>query len=246
MTDEDDPVVEHTPEAKDTVEETKTDAPATAAPGAAEPSVAPKGRRLTPAEWIEIINHREYDTMATNDICAKFGITVQAISSHIKNAIDRGAKATYGKKGSKKHLLAVRAAPAAVATPAAVDDFESRRKDRIERSKETLYRQSEALQAIHNQVLKEIIESKGAIKASDRLADLKAIRVSAAIISETADTRYRLLDIDKEIDERAMPILQYEDLSDEEIEAMREKDDEDEDALDLDISVTDEDDIVET
>ena len=245
MSDEDDPVVKHAPEAKDAVEETKTDAPAAAAPGAAEPSVAPKGRRLTPAEWIEIINHREYDTMATNDICAKYGITVQAISSHIKNAIDRGAKATYGKKGSKKHLLAARAAPTPVIAPPA-DDFESRRKDRIERSKETLYRQSEALQAIHNQVLKEIIESKGAIKASDRLADFKAIRVSAAIISETADTRYRLLDIDKEIDERAMPILQYEDLSDEEIEAMREKDEEDEDALDLDISVTDEDDIVET
>jgi hypothetical protein len=243
--DEDAPVTETPVVEEKEVIETPAAAPA---PAIAAPSVPaePAKKKLTDAEWLEIESHYEYGTMTVSEIMAKWGITNQAISQHIKRALDRGRTI---KKGSKRHLLAAKTAAAVtagvatgVAAAVVAESFESKRKARIERSKERLYNQSEAVQAMAMQIQKEIIESKGAIKPSDREADIKTLYRLEALIEKSAANRWKILDIDATVDESALPTLIFEDLSAAEIIEMQarsggEDDDEDDMNLDLDDEV---------
>jgi hypothetical protein len=185
-------------------------------------------RRLTAEEWREIEDHYEYGTLKTGEILEKYKITMPALSKHIRRAAMKGRLI---KKGSKRHLLAAKMA-AAVATKVedgavTVTTFESKRRGRIEQSRETLYLHSRNNQASLMKIQKAIAD--GAITPANADADIKALQRIEKLIEIMTNNRWRLLDIEKDVDEKALPRLQFQDLNQDELDEMasRESDDDD-------------------
>lgn len=193
--------------------------------------------RLTEAQWAEIEAHYEYGTLTTGEILTKYGITHAAISKHIKRAAEKGR---IIKKLSKRHLLAVKTAEkvtgvAATATAAEVSTFETKRRKRIEESRETLFLHSRNNQASLMKIQKQIAD--GAITPAAATEDLKALRHAEALIKTMVENRWRILDIELDVDEKALPKLVLEDLSDQDIQEIQARgaedgDDDEEDFVD--------------
>lgn len=183
-------------------------------------------RKIIPAEgWAEVIRLRENADPGEEEACKKWGITGKTLSMHItRKRKEPGASALYGKKGWRKVKAAEEPAPK-------VDGFESKREERIEKTKERVHAVTEIILHLQGKYHKEALDGTLAIGEND--SNLKALNRSADIIRKIYDVRRSLLGIDKQIDEENLTVLQMEDLSQPEIERMRSVDTEDEDAFDI-------------
>ncbi len=188
----------------------------------------PKQKRLTPDQWREIERHWEYGTMGTKEICAEYSITPQAVAQHMRNS-------PTVKKNSKIHLnkAAVNAAGGIVPAPAAAivqSDFEAKKKERIERTKDHIFRSSEANYIIFSRMQKELIAGTRTVESFEKA--FKVLRQGETFLQINADNRYKVLDIDNDINEQDLPVLVFEDLTASEIKQIQQGPD-DLDAVDL-------------
>lgn len=198
------------------------------------PEVSPpaSGKRLTSEQWREIETHWEYGTKRTVEICQEYGISASAVTQHFESLKRAGTPII---KGSKKHLLAAKTAAAVTTTAATtaaveVSEFAGKRKKRIEQTKETLYQASLANHIFFNEIQRAI--KLGTTTLAQQEKNLKALRHAEAWIKANRENRYVLLDIEREIDELNLPILSFEDLTQEEISTIQNSDDDDGDDLD--------------
>lgn len=199
-------------------------------------------KRLTPEDWREIETHWEYDSMRTKEICEKFGITPQAVNQHMRAN-------PHIKKGSKAHLnraksTAIASPPAATVTPVASSEFEAKRKERIEQTKESIYRASTANALMFGKIQKEVLDGTRTVEAAEKA--FKALRQAETFLNLSRVNRYEVLDIANEINEQDLPVLVFEDLTQTEITKIQQGDGNEEelDLLDLPESPTD-DDVIE-
>jgi hypothetical protein len=189
-----------------------------------------KTKRLTPAQWDEARSLYELGDVTMQDLSSKFGISVSAISQKFKtDKVERG---------SRRKEVAEKATEKAVEkTAEEILSFGQRRKQRIEETKERIYRTSDM---IHKLADREMVEAnkKGEPIAS-RAANLKALRLAAAIIESTHKSRAAILEMETDIDELMLPEIIIRDLSDDEIARLQNKD-EDEFAVEVADDIEDE------
>lgn len=173
-------------------------------------------RKLTEAEWVEIVELWELGEVKLEDLSERFGISAPAISKGLKK---RGAV-----KGSKAAAKAAAVAAAVVASEIeeAVDTAAERRK-RVEETKKQHYEWTTMLAKM---AMATIAEAKRAGKPLSAVAgDLKALQSATNIVARARDERYTILDMHNEVDEKGLPDLVIRDLTDDEIEDLRSRDD---------------------
>lgn len=195
-----------------------------------EDEIEPGGRRLTPAEWAEaceLWNMAEVATFA--ELAARYGISATGLSKGLKK---RGA--THGSKkkaleeaAAKAALEATRAATAKTTAAAIVEEatFASLRKGRIEETKTQHY---DWITMIGKLTMAELVKAQRAGEAFANVGgNLKALRNAAAIITMVRDERYTLLEAYDEVDEKSLPELVIRDLTENELETLRARNDDD-------------------
>lgn len=178
-------------------------------------------KRLTPEQWRQIEEHWEYGTR-TKEICAEFGVTPQAVTQHMRGL-------PHIKKASKQRPGMTPALPAA--PPAPISDFESKRRERIEQTKEHIYRSSSANWALFSRIQKELLEGKRNLESCEKA--FKVLRQGETFLQLNRGNRYAVLDIENDINEQNLPTLVLEDLTKEEIRVIQESSEDDFDAVDL-------------
>jgi hypothetical protein len=172
------------------------------------------GKRLTDAQWKEIRDKFELGQARGGKLAQEYGVSAMAISKHFRK---------HGVVfGSRAHELNAPKASAPVAT----QTFAEKRDKRIEDTKEQAYQGAQALHLAMMKIMKESM-TPGGSSFSTHQNSVKTLRGLAAILKDTTEIRYKVLDADSHVDENDMPILPIEVLTDEEIEDMRNADLED-------------------
>lgn len=194
---------------------------------ATEDDTEEKGKRLTAEEWHKIEVYWELGTMGTKALGAMFGVSPQAIRKHMSTR-------PHIVKNSKAHLNHQRAAQLAAMPPIAPpppSDFETKRKARIEQTKEAIYRATTTNAIVFGRIQKDIVD--GVRTIADAKSEIIALRHAEAYLKLSSENRYKVLDIEGDVDERDLPSLILEDLTKEEIQKIQQGEEDDLDALDL-------------
>lgn len=184
-------------------------------PPAAKTAKKP-GTRLTPKQWAEAEALWESGEVTLDDLASKFGRHRSNFSRHFdKLGIKRGAKADAHKK--KVHEAV---------TAAAVDDA-TVTAARIKETKEDHYKMSSSLAKL---VWSEILTAKqGGNPVAVATANLKALDLAATALKKLREERWAVLGLDKTdyIDEDGLPELMISELTAEQLEELRNRDEAD-------------------
>jgi hypothetical protein len=166
-------------------------------------------RKLTEAEWAEIVAEWELGTTTLAELEKRFGISQPALSMGLKK---RGAV-----RGSKAETIRKRVSEALVES--AVEkarSFSEAKRGRIEETKEQQYQWAVALAKATMNIVAKSARDRTPIAAN--LNDLKALRVATAVISTVRQERYRLLDMDEAVDDNEIPELHIKEFTPDELQ----------------------------
>jgi DNA-binding IscR family transcriptional regulator len=188
-----------------------------------------KQKRLKPEEWREIEMLWEYDLMKTKAIAEKFGITPSAVTNHFQELKKKGAVIARGAKKNE----AIKALKVAVAAPPPKppSEFESKRKDRIETAKQWRYREA-AFHNAHVQKLQQQIND-GTKTWIGAASEIKAIQRMGKVILDAQAMLEAALNITGDIDEASMTLLEFRDLTSDEIQEIQQSASDDLDGLEM-------------
>lgn len=204
---------------------------------------ADKAKKLTPEDWREIETLWEYGLMRTKEICTKYGITPSAVTQHFAKLKKEGRPIVKGGKRSEAARLLKITPPPAPAAPKVVSEFEAKKKERIEQAREMIHASARNAVVHGNRVYQQI--NAGTMTWVAAAPILKALKLANQNNTMSAENLRRSLDMETEVDESSMPVLEFEDLTAEEIEAIKNKgDDDDLDGLSADL-LEDDDEIIE-
>lgn len=179
-----------------------------------EEEKTPKGRSLTPKEWAEAEALWESGEVTIQDLVDRFGRSKAAFSRHFqKHGIEKGA----AKEAHKK-------AVAQAVTSAAVDESVIVAA-RIKETKEEHYKMAAGLSKL---VWSELLQAKSAGKEFALVqGNLKSLDIAASALKKLREERWAILGMDKEgfVDEDYLPELVINELTAEQIEELRNRDD---------------------
>jgi hypothetical protein len=179
-------------------------------------AVGKPGARLTPKQWAEAEALWESGEVTLEDLAAKFGKHKSNFSRHFdKLSIKRGSKAEAHKREVAKAV-----------TAAAIDEV-SVTAARIRETKEDHYKMAAGLGKL---VWSEILTAKqGGNPVSVATANLKALDIAATTLKKVREERWAVLGLDKAdfIDEDGLPELTIMELTAEQLEALRNRDEAD-------------------
>lgn len=169
------------------------------------------GKRLTDAEWAEIVENFELGLMGIVELANKYGVSRQALSQRFKTNGIRGGSRTHEireavNQAAKQH--------AAASVPA--ERFIDRRAEWIE---ETRMQGYAALKQAQMMTVKKVIDTHKAGNSMSSIDDeLKALRRYQQILVENIDSRLgSILSANDSVDETNLPALILEDLTASEI-----------------------------
>jgi DNA-binding IscR family transcriptional regulator len=171
----------------------------------------------------------EYDLMKTRDIAVKFGITPSAVTNHFQELKKKGVIIARGaKKGEAIKALKIATAPPPPKPPS---EFEGKRKERIESAKEYRYRQA----AFHNAQVMQVQKAiqDGTMTWVGAHNQIKAIQRMGKTILDAQAMFENALNIAGDIDEASLTILEFQDLTMDEIQQIQGGDDEGLDGLEM-------------
>jgi hypothetical protein len=184
-----------------------TKAPAPAAPKST------KHTRLTPKQWAEAEALWEAGEVTLPDLAARFGKHKSAFSAHFsKYKIVRGAKKAEHAAAVKEHV-----------TKAAIDDA-TVLAARIKETKEEHYKMASGLAKLTwNEILQAKAEGR---QFSTALNNLKALDSAMSVLKKAREERWAVLGLDTDtgLDEDGLPELIISELTAEQIEALRARD----------------------
>ena len=184
------------------------------------------GKRLTSAQWTDIVTRWELGTIKMAQIIEEFGISKQAVQKYFKrNNVVGGSR-----KGEIKTAIVAGAAKSVVAST--TPTFADKRKQRIEDTREAHYNAAHLISQLTNKLLMETARpaAPGAPPAKTLAQikeDLRALRYASAIQDQALKMRLDVLNAHDEIDETEMPEFKVEVLTADDIEEIRNKQDED-------------------
>lgn len=168
-------------------------------------------KRLTPADKEKIRVLYESGEFVVADIAPLIGVSEKSISNEIrKGQIVKGAQVERLRAAIRDELK----------KEAEADAKELAK--RIRESKEEVYRYAKALD---NQVIKEIADARTAkLPVSSAAPNIKTLKLAAEHFKITKDLRWAALGLDKdEADVTEIPILEVDELTDDEIEDIRSR-----------------------
>jgi hypothetical protein len=179
---------------------------------------APKTKhaRLTPKQWAEAEALWESGEVTLEDLAARFGKHRSAFSAHFKaKGIEKGKKKEEHKAAVKEEV-----------TKAAIDDA-TVLAARIKETKEEHYKMAAGLAKLSwNEIL--LAKSEGRA-VSTALNNLKALDAAMTVLKKAREERWAVLGLDRDdaMDEDGLPDLVISELTAEQIEALRERDEDD-------------------
>jgi AcrR family transcriptional regulator len=204
---------------------------------------APKTKhaRLTPKQWAEAEALWESGEVTLEDLAARFGKHRTAFHKHFTaKGIKRGAK-------KAEHAAAVKEA----VTTAAIDDA-TILAARIRETKEEHYKMASGLAKLSwNEILTAKQEGRPVATA---LNNLKALDAAMSVLKKAREERWAVLGLDRDdaMDEDGLPDLVISELTADQIEALRSRDEDDDlripesdTTLDEELEGLDDDDIIE-
>lgn len=179
-------------------------------------AAAKPGARMTPKQWAEAEALWESGEVTLEDLAAKFGKHKSNFSRHFeKLSVKRGSKAAAHKRKVSEAV-----------TAAAIDEV-SVTAARIRETKEDHYKMAAGLGKL---VWSEILTAKqGGNPVSVATANLKALDLAASALKKVREERWAILGLDKAdfIDEDGLPELTIMELTAEQLEALRNRDEAD-------------------
>lgn len=176
--------------------------------------------RLSDAQWAEIRELYALGEASASELADRYGVTPSALSQHFKkHSVIKGSRAGEIAKKVEEEVKA--------AHVAAVVNFESQRRQRIEKTREDTYKSLEFIGLKTMQLLSQAASATPPRTPAAVLNDLKAMRLAAAIVEQTRVGRLQVLQADRDIDETALPQLVIDDLSPEDIKKIQERDTDD-------------------
>lgn len=172
-----------------------------------------KKRRLTPKQWAEAETLWEHGEATLSSIAKRFGVGESAVSLHMKRkGIVRGSKAEEHKKRV-----------AAEVSKAAVDDA-TVIAGRIRETKEEHYKMAAGIAKL---AWAEILKAKqDNAPVSVATNNLKALDTAMNVMAKARTERYAVLGLDRDdfVDEGGLPELLIQELTADQIEALRSRD----------------------
>lgn len=180
-----------------------------------------KKEALSDEQWAEIRAAYELGTAGAKELAEKYDVSPQALYKHFqKHGVVRNSrKGELEKKVAEEAAKKTAAAVATNVAAAASVSFASKRKQRIEETKEAVYTSAAALGVLSSRILKESA-TPGAAVISTRHADIKALKTLSEVIANTMEMRYRVLNADEDVDEAGLPALPIMDLTEDDIAAI--------------------------
>lgn len=171
-----------------------------------------KSRRLSDAEWAQIVECYELGTKGVGELADEFGVSRQNLSQRFKNhGIKRGARAHEVQSAVQQAALNQAAAAAARA-----ETFAAKKAGWIEETRLQGYQLIKQASAIAAKIVQDQIKANGPMAAIDD--DLKAIRRFQLTMIEGVDARLnKILRADEEVDVADLPELPLIDLTAEDI-----------------------------
>lgn len=187
-----------------------------------EPSVEEVGSeaaRLTADQWAEVRALYESGIPTLAALAAQFGVAKSTISAHFKkHGTTRGSKSAE-LEAKIEEKVAEKLAEIAVS-------FAEKKVARIEETKNEHYEASRFIARMVNKTLVEAIKDK--MPLASVYNNVRTLRVAQATLASARSERFAILDVANEIDERDLPSIVFDDLSQKDIAELqaREVDDE--------------------
>lgn len=158
-----------------------------------------ESKRLSDADYRIIVDAYERGTESLTDLANRFKITRQALYYRFqRDGVVRGSKT------------------AVVEAEREVERFMEKRANWIEETRMEGFKALKQVQMIARKVVLDQVKTPGA-KIGDVDVDLRAIGRLNKILCDNITTSLNILDADKHIDNKDLPMLVVEDLTDEEI-----------------------------
>ncbi|WP_186296784.1 hypothetical protein [Cupriavidus campinensis] len=196
-----------------------------------------KGTRMTPKQWAEAEALWEAGDVTLDELARRFSKDKSILSRHFKNhGIVKGAAKEEHKRKVAEEVTRQAQEEAAVLAA------------RIRMTKEEHYKMAEALAKL---TWKEVLEvNKTGRPMSTALNNLKALDSAMTVLKKAREERYAVLGLDRTdfVDDSALPELVISELTNEQIEAMRDRQEDDDTSLpelSEEGELPDEDDVVE-
>ncbi|WLR90991.1 hypothetical protein [Shinella zoogloeoides] len=171
-----------------------------------------KNRRLTDAEWAQIVESYELGIKGVGELADEFGVSRQNLSQRFK---------THGiKRGSRAHEVQAAVQQAATnqaaAAAARAETFAAKRAAWIEETRLQGYQMVRNATLIAAKLVGDTVKSNASMASIDD--DLKAIRRFQLTLIEGIDARLnKILRADETVDENELPELPLVDLTAEDI-----------------------------
>lgn len=171
-----------------------------------------KNRRLTDAEWAQIVESYELGIKGIGELADEFGVSRQNLSQRFKtNGISRGSRAHEVQSAVQQAALNQAAASAARS-----ETFAAKRQAWIEETRLQGYQLVKQASGIAAKLVMTQLQSAGSMAAIDD--DLKAIRRFQLTLIEGIDARLnKILKADETVDENDLPQLPLVDLTSQDI-----------------------------
>jgi hypothetical protein len=172
--------------------------------------------RLAPSTWAEICALWEIGDVTLPELAERYSVSTRTLQTHFaKHKVEKGSKA------------------AALATSVKEEIYDTGLGDKdltIQRARETREKAYKNACAVEEQIMG-TVDAMGSAssKTLGLTSKLKALALAAAGLERIHGLKFRALGLDKDLpihDE--MPVLTFRDLSDDEIKALHQDDDEDE------------------
>ncbi|WKZ86332.1 hypothetical protein N5B55_05100 [Ralstonia pickettii] len=195
---------------------------------ATKTTTAPKSKyaRLTPKQWAEAEALWESGEVTLDDLAARFGKNRSVFSNHFaKTGITKGSKSE-----ANKRRVAEEVAKAAISDSTVLAA-------RIKETKEEHYKMATALAKL---TWNEILQAKNDARPfSTAMNNLKALDNAMTVLKKAREERYAVLGLDRDdaVDENGLPELVISELTAEQVEALRSRD---EDDIDTEVEMADE------
>jgi len=170
-------------------------------------------KRLTPAEWAEAEALWQSGTVVYDDLEKKYGVAVSTFQRHFKNrGVVKGSRADLTKKAVEEKLKA-----------AALDDA-TILAARVRETKEQHYTMSSNIGKL---IWNEILEAKKAgAEIAVKINNIKTLKEAAQALALVRAEKYAVLGLDRPdaIDPDELPELVVAELSQEQIQELRDRD----------------------
>jgi predicted transcriptional regulator len=182
--------------------------------------------RVLPEQWAEVIPAYEAGYITAKAISEKFSISPSAVSQYFKrNGVRKNARVKEVLEEAERKVAAK------------TESFVEKKLQRLEETRTSSY---EAVNLMRKLVTNTILKAvKDSLPISSKKNDIVTLNIAILALKNAQEAQLRILDADNITDEEELPGIHIEDLSEKEIRALQQREEEDDFDI-VDISMEEE------